>query len=80
MFQLMRCTVLILAWGLVAECAERTPEWEAAKPVVPIPEPPLGIDASFADLEEPPTPERVRLGRWFFYDTRFGRQKQAELA
>ncbi len=81
MIQLMRCTtVLILALGLVAGCAERTPEWEAANPVVPIPEPPLGIDASFADLEEPPTPERVRLGRWLFYDTRLSQDNTISCA
>lgn len=45
-------------------------EWEAANPVVPLPAPPLGIDARFADLKEPPTPSRVRLGRWLFFDTR----------
>jgi cytochrome c peroxidase len=45
-------------------------EWEAANPVVPLPAPPLGIDARFADLKEPPTPARVRLGRWLFFDTR----------
>ncbi len=46
------------------------PPWEKVNPVRPLPEPPLGIEASFADLDEPPTPERVRLGRWLFYDTR----------
>jgi len=46
------------------------PAWETANPVQPLPQPPLGIDSSFADLEEPPTPERVRLGRWLFYDPR----------
>ncbi len=46
------------------------PEWEAANPIVPLPVPPLGIDSRFADLQEPPTPERVRLGRWLFFDTR----------
>lgn len=44
--------------------------WEKANPVKPLPKPPLGIDSAFSDLEEPPTPERVRLGRWLFYDTR----------
>jgi cytochrome c peroxidase len=46
------------------------PVWEAANPVLPLPKPPLGIDASFADLQDPPTAERVRLGRWLYYDTR----------
>jgi cytochrome c peroxidase len=46
------------------------PAWEAANPIVPLPAPPLGISSRFADLKEPPTPARVRLGRWLFYDTR----------
>lgn len=46
------------------------PEWEAANPVVPLPAPPLGIDMKLTDLPDPPTPERVRLGRWLYYDTR----------
>ena len=50
--------------------AAQVPDWEAANPIVPLPAPPLGIDSRFADLPEPPTPERVRLGRWLFFDTR----------
>jgi cytochrome c peroxidase len=46
------------------------PPWEAANPNRPLPKPPLGIGSSFSSLAEPPTPERVRLGRWLFYDTR----------
>lgn len=59
-----------LALLLLVACSSSTPEWEQANPIQPIPEPPLGITSTFADLEEPPTPERVRLGRWLFYDTR----------
>jgi cytochrome c peroxidase len=50
--------------------------WESANPVVPIPDPPLGIGgeknppAKLTDLENPPKPERVRLGRWLFFDNR----------
>ena len=62
------CGSLVLL-GLGA-CAKPEPQWERANPIVPLPEPPLGITASFADLTEAPTPERVRLGRWLFYDTR----------
>jgi len=61
-----------LALAVVAiACSEPPPPaWETANPIVPLPEPPLGISAQLADLETPPTPERVRLGRWLFYDTR----------
>ncbi len=35
-----------------------------------IPASPLGIDSQLKDLADPPTPARVRLGRWLFYDKR----------
>ena len=55
----------------VSACARAAaPPWEADNPVRPIPEAPLGSDLSLGTLPEPPTPERVRLGRWLFYDTR----------
>ena len=46
------------------------PPWEAANPIRPLPEAPLGPDVNLAALPDPPTPARVRLGRWLFYDTR----------
>ena len=49
--------------------AAATP-WEIANPLKPLPPSPLGADIELASLKEPPTPERVRLGRWLFYDTR----------
>jgi cytochrome c peroxidase len=45
-------------------------EWELANPLAPIPAGPLGTDIDLTALPVPPTPERVRLGRWLFYDTR----------
>lgn len=50
--------------------------WEAANPIKPIPDPPLRTGAinyppiKLTDFEDPPTPERVRLGRWLFFDKR----------
>lgn len=65
------CLTALTAVGLTAACGAPEPEppppWEAANPIVPIPDPPLGIDQPFP---ESVTPERVRLGRWLFYDTR----------
>lgn len=55
------------------------PAWEQENPIAPIPPGPLGSDIDLLALgqarpgqvgKEPPTPERVRLGRWLFYDTR----------
>ena len=59
-----------LLLGLLVGCTPPTPPWELDNQVVPLPEPPLGVDKTWSDLEEPPTPERVRLGRWLYYDTR----------
>ena len=50
--------------------APPTPAWEAENPVRPLPKAPLGIDIDLTKLPNPPTPERVRLGRWLFYDRR----------
>src|SRR6266498_3035588 len=49
---------------------EQVTTWDAANPVQPLPAPPLGIDTRLLDLKPAPTPQRVRLGRWLFYDTR----------
>jgi cytochrome c peroxidase len=46
------------------------PEWEVENPVRPLPIPPLGVSSELADLEPRVTPEKVRLGRWLFYDRR----------
>lgn len=45
------------------------PPWEVENPIKPIAPPPLGMEVFFEDVE-PPSPARVRLGRWLFYDTR----------
>src|SRR5436190_4151355 len=42
---------------------------EVDNPVRALPPPPLGIDG-LDHLSSPPAPERVRLGRWLFFDTR----------
>jgi len=42
---------------------------EVANPLRPLPAPPTGLNG-LDDLPSPPVPERVRLGRWLFYDTR----------
>src|SRR5688572_16143178 len=61
------CTVLLV---LAAGCASQPPAWEQENPLLPIPEAPLGSDVNLAALPEPPTPARVRLGRWLFFDKR----------
>jgi cytochrome c peroxidase len=53
-----------------AVSAAPPPAWEADNPVRPLPPGPLGTDIQLASLKNPPTPERVRLGRWLFYDRR----------
>src|SRR5262245_46990200 len=51
------------------------PDWESDNLIRPLPQPPLGIDSSFADLPQPPTPERVRLGRWLYFDKRLSKDQ-----
>ncbi|HKY31243.1 MAG TPA: cytochrome c peroxidase [Candidatus Polarisedimenticolia bacterium] len=62
----------LLTAAVAAACSTppAAPPWEAANPVVPLPRPPLGTQADFASLSFQVTPEKVRLGRWLFYDKR----------
>ena len=63
---------LFAAAGLVTgttRTARNHGNLEAANPVRQLPTPPLGIDG-LDGLAEPPVPERVRLGRWLFFDAR----------
>ncbi len=55
---------------LASACERPTADWEASNPILPLPESPLGIEAQLTGLQDPPTPESVRLGRWLFYDSR----------
>ncbi len=53
------------------------PPWEVENPIQPLPKVPLGLGFDLASLTNAGgiktgavTPERVRLGRWLFYDRR----------
>src|SRR4051812_5017938 len=62
----------LAALGLVnanAPTPSHNENLEADNPVRALPRPPLGVDG-LDDLPSRPAPERVRLGRWLFYDTR----------
>ena len=61
------CALLL---ALAVGCTSQPPAWELENPLLPLPEPPLGSDVNLANLPEPPTPARVRLGRWLFFDNR----------
>jgi len=61
------CAALLF---LVTACRTPPPAWEAANPIKPLPAGPLGTEIDLASLQNPPTPERVRLGRWLFFDRR----------
>lgn len=58
----------------------KSPKWERDNPIVPLPKPPLGIDSRLEDLPDPPTPERVRLGRWLFFDKRLSKDETISCA
>ena len=74
-----RFAALLVVAGLVS-CGvlvrQEAAPWETSNPILPIPDPPLGIGtekdrpARLTDFPDPPTPERVRLGRWLFFDER----------
>lgn len=70
----MRAVVVGAAFGVLAvaaaSCRTPPPAWETANPILPLPAGPLGTEIDLAALPDPPTPARVRLGRWLFYDTR----------
>ena len=69
----MRLKIAVLAAvGLVSGDtlgARNNRNLETANPVRPLPTPPLGVD-NLDNLRSALAPERVRLGRWLFYDTR----------
>lgn len=69
-------SVLALAWLAACSGTPLPPDaarWETDNPLRPIGPPPLGIDINLRSLPVPPTPERVRLGRWLFFDKRLSR-------
>lgn len=45
-------------------------QWELDNPVQPLPTPPLGVQADYKRLKWAVTPEKVRLGKWLYFDTR----------
>src|SRR6266508_2972018 len=47
--------------------------WEQESPVKPLPAPPLGMEVDFSQTKVKLTPEKVRLGRWLFFDVRLSR-------
>jgi cytochrome c peroxidase len=71
--QIQQLVIVGVVAAFAAGCssaASAPPPWEADNPVVAVPKAPLGAEIDLAALAEPPTPERVRLGRWLFYDRR----------
>jgi cytochrome c peroxidase len=62
--------LVVAACGGGRPAAPPVPAWEADNPIRPLPKAPLGLDIDLAKLPMPPTPARVRLGRWLFYDKR----------
>jgi cytochrome c peroxidase len=56
--------------GRRASAAPEPLAWEHENPVRPLPAAPLGVEARWDALPFRITPEKVRLGRWLFYDAR----------
>lgn len=70
----LTATALVAVAALAASCGpaprDSLPPWEADNPIRPLAAAPFGMDLYVAGAKQKPTPERVRLGRWLFYDTR----------
>ena len=76
-----RLSLLVLVPLAVAACrtgattASPVPDppdapWERESPPLPLPTPPLGMEVDLTRSTVRLTPEKVRLGRWLFYDAR----------
>ena len=53
-----------------SDLATPLPPWETANPVVLLPKVPLGVQGDYKTLAFAVTPEKVRLGRWLFFEKR----------
>jgi cytochrome c peroxidase len=62
-----------IAASLALVLGAATVPWEIDNPVRPLPSPPLGMEVRFAEGRVALTPEKVRLGRWLFFDARLSR-------
>lgn len=63
-------TVALAVGGRAQAAAPEPPRWEAENPLRPLPSAPLGARDDFESLPFRVTPEKVRLGRWLFFDER----------
>jgi len=78
-----RCLITLATLAFAAGCQGTAvrpgpapgdlPQWELDNPVRPLPRPPLGLDVELASAKVRVTPEKVRLGRWLFFDSRLSR-------
>ncbi len=68
--------LLVIAAGpatAAGATAEDVPAWERDSPLLPLPAAPLGMTVDLSRTRVRLTPEKVRLGRWLFYDGRLSR-------
>ncbi len=65
-------SVWVLMWGLIGGATAEADKQalDADNPLRPLPTIPLGVNKTFDQLDKPPIPQRVRLGRWLFFDKR----------
>ena len=61
---------LSLATGACNTTRSAAPQWERDLPLAPLPTSLAGVDVDLASSADAPTPARVRLGHWLFYDPR----------
>jgi cytochrome c peroxidase len=82
MFALSLCALLLTTatLGAKVKTSSDAAALDKANPVKPLPKVPRGIDRKFKDLKTPPTPKRVRLGRWLFFDKRLSKDNTVACA
>jgi cytochrome c peroxidase len=80
----LACAAALLAFALAAGgcrtggppvpgAREPEPAWEQENPLLPLPEPPLGVPFDLGRARVKLSSEKVRLGRWLFFDARLSR-------
>lgn len=81
---MVRIRGALFAFMLAAACAgcvdSAAARLEADNPIRPTAPPPFGMEGFVASAGEPPSPVRVRLGRWLFYDQRLSSDRSLSCA
>ena len=75
----LRFALVIVAGAALNACGPTTAQLEGDNPIRPNSPPPFGMEEFFA-VSHGPDPNRARLGRWLFYDTRLSSDRSISCA